>query len=298
MLCADDFGLSPGISRGIARLAAAGRLNAVSCLTNGPHWRASAPLLRGLPPAVDVGLHWNLTDGEPLSAEMRRHAARLPSLPALIAAAHLRRLPAAALAAELAAQWATFTDALGREPAFVDGHQHVHHLPQARDALLAALAARGRPPAVRSTARLAGPGFALKRMLIERTGGRRLGHALHRLGLRHNAVLLGAYDFADADYRARMQAWLRALPLRGGLLFCHPGDADDSGVADPIAAARQREAAYLGGADWPNDRAAAGVVLGRAWPLPASPAPAKRATGRKRPRRMASHPLSGRSRRG
>ena len=33
-LCADDFGLAPGISAGIAKLAQAQRLSAVSCITN------------------------------------------------------------------------------------------------------------------------------------------------------------------------------------------------------------------------------------------------------------------------
>jgi predicted glycoside hydrolase/deacetylase ChbG (UPF0249 family) len=260
-VCADDFGLSPGVSRGILRLAGRERLNAVSCLTGMAHWRSAAPALRDLPASVDVGLHFNLTEGDPLSAELRRHWARLPALQRLIVAAHAGRLPRSALAAEFAAQRAAFIEASGRAPAFVDGHQHVHHLPGVREIVLDSIG----DSAMRNTARVIGPGFRLKRALIAGTGGRALQRALRRRGIRHNAALLGVYDFVPGRYREWMQGWLAAVPSEGGLLFCHPGDRDDSGVADAIAAARGPEADYLSSDAFADDLAAAGVVLGRAW---------------------------------
>jgi predicted glycoside hydrolase/deacetylase ChbG (UPF0249 family) len=262
-LCADDFGLSAGISRAIVRLAQTGRLQATSCLANAPQWRASAALLADLPGDVDVGLHFNLTEGEPSSAELRRVWPSLPPLPQLIVRAHLGRLPRAAIAFEFAAQWTAFHDAVGRAPAFVDGHQHVHHLPIVRDAWLDTLEP-SRGPAVRNTGRVLGPGHAVKRWLIERTGGRTLGRRLAQRGIAHNAALLGVYDFGSTDYRSLMQGWLKTVPPEGALLFCHPGDADAS-VADAIAPARPREAAYLASAGFADDLAAAGVTLGRAW---------------------------------
>src|SRR5437868_5175155 len=116
-VCADDFGQSPGISRGIASLAQAGRINATSCLTNGVHWHACAPLLKDMPESLDVGLHFNLSEGEPLSAELRREWPRMPALEGLIIRAHLRMLPLKAIAAEFAAQRAAFMDTMGRTPA-------------------------------------------------------------------------------------------------------------------------------------------------------------------------------------
>ena len=71
-LCADDFGLAPGLSRGIARLAAARRLTAISCITNSPHWPDASGWLQGLPDTVDVGLHLNFTEGRPLSPRLAR----------------------------------------------------------------------------------------------------------------------------------------------------------------------------------------------------------------------------------
>lgn len=265
MLCADDFGQSPGISSAIAQLAHAGRLSATACLTNGAHWHSQAPMLRALPRAVQRGLHVNLTEGAPLSPELRRVWTQFPTLPALIVQAHLRRLPQAAIAAEFEAQLSAFGAGAGQAPDFIDGHQHVHHLPGVRDMLLAALGRMATPPAVRSTARPLGVGFEVKRLLIAHTGGVTLQRLLARRRIRHNASLLGVYDFEAVDYRALMQGWLAALPAEGGLLFCHPGAADAH--ADPIAAARVRELAYLASPAFSDDLAAAEVQLGPVWQL-------------------------------
>lgn len=264
-LCADDFGQSLAIDRGILALARQGRLQAVSCLTGGAAWAADAAALVQLaePGGLQIGLHWNLTDGAPLAPALAARWPRFPTLPALIARAHLRALPLAAIGAELQAQWAAFVAISGRTPDFVDGHQHVHHLPGLRDLLLAALPAAA-APALRHTGRLPGPGFAVKRALIAGTGGRALGRQLQRRGLPHNTSLFGVYDFRDPDYRAWMQRWLAALPARGALLFCHPGEAADD-AADPIAGARVRELAYLRSDAFADDLVAAGVTLAPAW---------------------------------
>ena len=264
-LCADDFGQNAGISAGIARLAHVQRLTAISCITNSPHWPEQAQRLQGLPDTVDVGLHLNFTEGKPLSARLARRWPRLPSLPVLIARAHLGMLPKAEMRNEVHAQLRAFIHAHGQPPRFIDGHQHVHHLPGLRDAILDMVEHVQPLPALRSTARVLGPGFAFKRFMIERTGGRALARALKQRVLAHNPVLLGAYDFADEDYGALMRQWLKRVPPEGGLLFCHPGTHDADDATDAIAKARVRELAYLGSNDFTDDLAEAGVVLGRVW---------------------------------
>ena len=261
-LCADDFGQTPGISQGIADLARHRRLNAIACLTNGRHWPSSAALLSKLPDTVECGLHFNLTEGVPLSPELREHWPRLPSLRRLVLQAHGHWLPIQALRSEWRAQWQAFVQATGRAPQFVDGHQHVHHLPGVRATVLNGAAAANVP--VRNTGRVHGPGNALKRWLIEYTGGKALRRQLRQRGLAHNPALTGVYGFDGTDYRSRMQAWLAAVPADGALLFCHPA-AGLPDPADPIGAARLREAAYLGSRAFRDDLAAAGVRLGRVW---------------------------------
>lgn len=262
-VCADDFGMSPGVSQVIARLAHAGRVNAISCLTNADHWRTSAPLLKDLPDAVDVGLHFNLSEGEPLSVELRRVWPQLPALPGLIANAHLRRLPLTAIAAEFATQHAAFVEAVGRVPAFVDGHQHVHHLPGVRELVLDALGPASSAPAIRNTGRVRGPGFGIKRALISGTGGKALQRELAKRGIAHNATLVGVYDFVPKDYKTLMKGWLASVPSEGALLFCHPGAAD--GARDAITSARGMEAEYFASKAFTDDLLEAKVNIGRVW---------------------------------
>jgi chitin disaccharide deacetylase len=272
-LCIDDFGQSPGIAAAVVQLAQAGRISAVSCMSNVPGWQRDAPLLRTLPPSVAIGLHLNLTDGAPLSTNLSRSWPRLPSLPRLMLRAHLHFLPRNALQHEIAAQWQAFVAATGRSPDFVDGHQHVHHLPGVRDAMLAVFDAMQVQPAVRSTARVLGPGYAVKRGLIAGTGGFALRRALVRRGLRHNPALLGVYDFRNTDYRSLMRGWLARLPSEGGLVFCHPGTLQGLDADDAHPAARTRELSYLASAGFLQDLSDAGVVLGNAWCRVAVPNP-------------------------
>ena len=287
MLCADDFGLSSGIDQAIAGLVRTGRLGAFSCLSNGPAWGDDAALAVALRGQAQLGLHFNLTEGRPLSEALSKVWPRLPSLSRLLAQAHLRALPMAAIADELAAQWRAFVQATGAPPDFIDGHQHVHHLPGVRQALLRWLQAQPQPTPVRSTARLGQPSFGIKRWVIERSGGRALALALAAPGGPHrllsNSLLLGMYDF-KADYRPLMQGWLAQVPAEGALLFCHPGGPSSQGDAalssqgdvglssqgdaalfDPIAEARVRELAYLASDRFAADLAAAGVCLAPAW---------------------------------
>ena len=60
-----------------------------------------------------------------------------------------------------------------------------------------------------------------------------------------------------------MRGWLARLPAQGGLIFCHPGQRSPEAARDPIAAAREREWAYLASDAFATDLQAAGVTLAR-----------------------------------
>jgi predicted glycoside hydrolase/deacetylase ChbG (UPF0249 family) len=256
-VCADDYGLGPSIDRGILALAGQGRITALSCLVTTPRWAQAGAALHDC--MAGAGLHFNLTEGEPLSTALRRHWPRFPGVGTLIAGAALGRLPAALLADEFQAQLQRFVSVTGRGPAFLDGHQHVHALRGVRPLVLAAARSLGLP--VRNTGRVPGPGFAFKRRVIEACGGRALAASLRSRGLAAPTALVGVYGFDPrADYRALVRGWLRAAP-DGALLFCHPalGEAD---CGDPIAAARAHEMAYLASDAFVSDLAEFGVTLG------------------------------------
>lgn len=263
---ADDYAQHAGIDEAVLALGATGRLHGTSCLVNLPGWPAAARGLAALPGGFSVGWHFNLTEGTPLSAAMRRHWPRLPGLRPVLLRGLVRALPATALADEWKAQLDAFTEAVGRLPDHVDGHQHVHALPQVREHLLASFGSAAPRPAIRSTACLRGPGGRLKQGVIERSGGRALGRALQSRAWPHNPVLLGAYGFgAGEDFRERMRAWMALAadtprssglePAGAPLLFCHP--ARHAPPDDPIGPARLREHAYLASEAYAEDWEAA-----------------------------------------
>lgn len=257
-LCADDFALNPCVDAGIEALAAQGRLTHVSAMSSQPRWPEVARRLAHLP--VPMGLHFNLTEGTPLSPALRAVWPRFPGLGKLLLLSGLRALPVQALSDEWRAQLDHYTEARGAPPQFLDGHQHVHALPGVRESVLETARRLNLP--VRNTGRLLGPGFAFKRRVIERCGGRALLQQLREQGLPHAEALVGAYDFAPrANYRTLMRAWLAALPENGTtLLFCHPARGCHPG--DAIAAAREREAAYLASSAFSEDLAEFGVTWG------------------------------------
>ena len=101
VLCADDFGLADGVSRGIAELAEMGRLSATGAMTNMPGWRRAAPSLKSLRDRIAVGLHLNLTTGSPLSPMPGlAPSGMFPPLKDLLPKALKRQLPAAEITEE------------------------------------------------------------------------------------------------------------------------------------------------------------------------------------------------------
>ena len=91
VLCADDYGIAPGVGRGIRALAAAGRLSATSCMTVFAEWCDEASRLADATDRIDVGLHLTLTDHAPLGGPGRPVGGR----PARPTASRLERRDAA-----------------------------------------------------------------------------------------------------------------------------------------------------------------------------------------------------------
>ena len=136
-VCLDDFGLHEGVNDAALALADLGRLTAISCMVGAPAWRSGAPSLARLDPQhIDVGLHLDLTQ-HPLAPASHR------PLPVLVALSAARLIERRRLLAEINAQLDAFEQEMGRPPAHVDGHQHVHQFPVIRELLIeAALNAR------------------------------------------------------------------------------------------------------------------------------------------------------------
>jgi predicted glycoside hydrolase/deacetylase ChbG (UPF0249 family) len=250
-LCADDYGISPAVDRGIRDLIARGRLNATSAMVVAPSFGAEAVKALHDAGRAAVGLHVTLTAPfRPLTDFKTLRGGRFLTLGNVIGMALARRLDGAAIEREIAAQLRAFADAFGRMPDFVDGHQHVHLFPQVRDGFVRAVATHAPGAWVRQCGRAAG---SLRR-LHDRKGllldilSVGLRRKARRAGLRFNPAFAGTYSFApDADFAALFPGFLDGLP-DGGLVMCHPGFVDaELERLDPLTTQREREHAYLSG---------------------------------------------------
>jgi predicted glycoside hydrolase/deacetylase ChbG (UPF0249 family) len=270
-LCADDYGISPGVNRGIRDLVARGRLNATSAMVVGPALgRDEAGALRTAAancPRCAIGLHVTLTAPfRPLTMHFSpTDGGMFPRFPKLLRAGLLRRLDPEIVRAELRVQFETFGELFGRAPDFVDGHQHVQLFPQVRDAFLAAVQAAAPDAWVRQCGR--------DQPLLQRLGAPKalfldflsaqFRTRASRARISFNPGFAGAYDFSrQPDFDALMAQFLAGLP-EDGVVMCHPGFVDETLVGlDPLTVQREREHAYLGSEAFPRLLAANNVTLG------------------------------------
>jgi predicted glycoside hydrolase/deacetylase ChbG (UPF0249 family) len=263
-ICADDYGIAPGVNRAILDLLDAGRIDATSVMMLPKSLDAGAiaalAAIKQRRPTISVGLHLTLT--APFAAMTTGRPFK--PLKDMLLAALMRRLDGAALAAEARVQLAAFQTAFGRPPDHVDGHQHVHLFPQVRDAVLAAIAEAAPHASVRQcgragswAARIADrKGLVLD--ILSATFRRRAARA----GIATNTAFAGTYDFeAEADFAALFPRFLDSLP-DGGLVMCHPGFVDaELRRLDPLTALREREYAYFMAEAFPQALADKNIAL-------------------------------------
>ena len=264
-LCADDYGISPAVSKGIRDLVVQGRLNATSVMVAAPSFdRSQAGALKMLNVGarrVAIGLHVTLTGKfEPMSPGFRptRHGNFL-SLAEMMVRGRLGLLDRRRLGTEIATQLDAFVAQFGLAPDFVDGHQHVHLFPQVREALLDRVKAMAPQVWVRQCGRAATlpptPAWALSRRFRELAAER---------GIATNPAFAGVYDFtaaSNADFGRLFPEFLRDLPAQS-VVMCHPGFVDDELTRlDPLTTQREREFAYLAGDTFPGVLQAQGVAL-------------------------------------
>lgn len=273
ILCADDFGFSPGVSGGILELVAAGRLSATGCMTLSPFWPAGAVALRPWAGRIDVGVHLTLTVLEPLGPmPVLAPGGRFPALGRLTAQALAGRLPVGEIEAEIGRQIDRFQEWFGAPPDFLDGHQHIHVLPGIREAVLAA--ARRLPGcAVRDCREplnaILKRGVAPAKAAVVSALGAGLHRRLVAEGWTTNGGFRGVYGLeGGADRFARhLERFLEPPgpdPKRPPLVMVHPGFPDEAlRRVDPVIDQRLAEFEVLAGDRLPDLLGRRGLELCR-----------------------------------
>jgi predicted glycoside hydrolase/deacetylase ChbG (UPF0249 family) len=229
---ADDYGYFRCVSRGILRSAAHGIVTATGVFATTAHFVEHAAWLRDYD-ALDVGIHLNLTDRDPLTTDMQkklyRYAGRFPGK----LAAAISVLTGAIKPAEVTVEWRAQIERClesGLTVRFLNSHEHIHMLPPLFPVVRALAREYGIPHVRFPTAELfrrpsTGALFRGAVMRTLQTVNRR--HAdmptAHFLGLEQS----GKLDLGYLESRiARLQ------PGRVYELMCHPGHRDEEEVRD------------------------------------------------------------------
>jgi hypothetical protein len=250
VLCADDYGLAPGVSRAIRELLANGHLSATSCMVAYPEFAEDGPLLQRFLDRADIGLHFALTADKPLRS--------------VLIAGWLRRLDSRTIREELQRQIDIFVATIGVTPAYIDGHQHVHLLPGVREAVTEAAGKLG--AYVRSTRE------PITRAMLDRPApvdsaylswaARPLLRLANRRGARTNTGFRGVRSFNEQRPFRDLFRQMIGGAASGSIVMCHPGHVDEALCGrDPIHRQREEEFAYLSSDHFTSDLATAGLQL-------------------------------------
>ncbi|XP_076845931.1 carbohydrate deacetylase [Brachyhypopomus gauderio] len=132
----DDFGYCERRNRGIVDCFQAGGISNVSLLVNGASAQDAAELAQrhGIP----IGLHANLSEGAPVCRQLNRSSLLnkdgfFHGKMGFRQVLQSGQMNMAEVEAELRAQIKRFCELTGHLPSHMDGHQHVHVLPEVRD---------------------------------------------------------------------------------------------------------------------------------------------------------------------
>jgi len=251
VLCADDFGLHDDVNAAIIFLLKNNRISATSCMTNMAYFsKETIKALKEIRPEKDVGLHFNLTEGSPLTSGktlVDQYGHFLP-LYQVIFKAHLHRLHYQDVYHELNAQYQRFIESMDGLPSHIDGHQHIHHLPVVRQVLIDFFNKKGlhHKLYVRNVA----PCYPLtikqgwiKQKVILYTGAKRFNQMLISNNIQSNQSFGGIYAFGEIiDYRQQFLSFIAQIHNKG-LIMCHPSLS--ASFKDPIAQHRKIEFDYL-----------------------------------------------------
>jgi hopanoid biosynthesis associated protein HpnK len=277
---ADDLGWTEGVNRGIAEAHRNGIVTSASLLANGAAF-ASGVELASSTPALGVGVHLNLSDGEPVAprelvANLVNDAGEFEGGPeALLLRIAKRGLALREVEQEWDAQIEKVRDA-GIRPTHLDGHKHVHMLPGLFEIALR-LAKRHEIGAVRvaheeSSLRAAlSAGDELHAGVVLKQGVQARGLKLLAHDAREQAQRAG---ISTADYfcgiaqtgemtKEGVARLLRSLPEGTTELMCHPGYVDHElqNTATRLQASRQAELEILTDAGIRNLVASQGIRL-------------------------------------
>ncbi|AVC44701.1 hypothetical protein B4919_07850 [Francisella tularensis subsp. novicida] len=263
IICADDFGMSDNINSAIINLLEKKIINATSCMPNMPAFKLGIAQLKKIYNDFShVGIHLNLTEGNAFTnpKSITRNGKFL-SLSKLLVKSKLRAINYDDVYNELKAQINNFIEDWGALPDFIDGHQHVHHFPIIRKAVINLYKDFNmytKETYIRSTYKMDKSDF--KSLIIYRSGAKKFYNMLIKNNIKHNSSFAGVYSL-ESDNQDFRKVILEAYTeiKDGGIIMCHP--AADIDIKDPISQSRIKEFAYFNSKQALQDQKDHNIVL-------------------------------------
>jgi hopanoid biosynthesis associated protein HpnK len=277
---ADDLGWTDGVNQGIAEAHRNGIVTSTSLLANGAAFASGVELARSTP-GLGVGVHLNLSDGEPIAprelvATLLNDDGEFAGGPeALLLRIAKREVTVREAEQEWEAQIERVKEA-GIQPTHLDGHKHVHMLPGLFEVALR-LAKRYGIGAIRvahetSSLRAAlSAGDELHASVVLKQGVQARGLKLLARDAREQAERAG---ISMSDYfcgiaqtgemtKEGVARLLRSLPEGTTELMTHPGYADQDlqNSATRLQGSRQTELSILTDVEIRNLVASQGIRL-------------------------------------
>jgi len=207
---ADDFGYTPGVTRGILRAHKDGIVTTTTLMANAPDTEGAAKAARANK-ALDVGVHLVFTYGHPLSPvdRVRSLVTEAGAFPRVTDLLRSGKPKADEALVEARAQYARVRQLLGRDPTHLDTHHWVHDLPALEDAVIA---------------------LAKETGAAARTHDGRQRARFRDAGVRTPDRFVREYQHTGKIGLERLIGLLEVLSEDAGIieLMCHPGDPDEA----------------------------------------------------------------------
>jgi len=227
---ADDYGYYPCVSQGILEAAKSGALTATGILANSPDIATQLQWLNGIE-HLDVGVHLNLTCGQPLTkvmAEKLEHwQGQFPNAYVMSGLLLTGKINLADVRAEWRAQIETCQSQKLR---FLNSHEHIHMLPLLFPLVLELAKDYGIEHVRLTQAEWLAP-FGLSALIRNS-----LMQTMHFINQRHLKVkqplFLGLSRSGKLDYDYLTTIFSKLKPGQSYELMCHPGRFNPTEISD------------------------------------------------------------------
>ncbi len=227
---ADDYGYYPCVSKGILEAAKAGALTATGILANSPDLATQLQWLKGIE-ALDVGVHLNLTYGQPLTKGMAERLkpwqGQFPNAYAMSGLLLTGRMSLVDVRAEWRAQIETCQ---AQKLRFLNSHEHIHMLPLLFPLVLELAKDYGIQYVRLTQAEWLAP-FRLSALIRNS-----LMQTMHFINQGHLKVkqplFLGLSRSGKLDYDYLTTIFSKLKPGQSYELMCHPGHFDPTEISD------------------------------------------------------------------